>query len=347
MSRLTPTACRKSTVAWPGRILLAFALSVVPRPADAQPHDAAFVLTYESPPGCPGEAALTADVQEHLHDRSHIGGVQLNLKIERRESGFIGILVAYDESRNRSARQIEGKTCSDVAHALAFLAGLALELGGRIEPKPPPAQLAVAPPPGDVTPAPTSASRQAEPAQPAHFPAPTPATRSIAASVVLLGGAVGGFAPGALPSGELGVEVAGRPRLFSPAARLSGFSGSGSLEGPGGTATLWFLAGRLELCFLRLGNAVVAVRSCAGAEVGNVHAQGEIGSDPRSVNELWASVELTLRAQWFLNRSLFVELGAGFELPLERTRYYFQPDRTLYTVPWLTGRGALGVGMQF
>jgi hypothetical protein len=30
-----------------------------------------------------------------------------------------------------------------------------------------------------------------------------------------------------------------------------------------------------------------------------------------------------------------------------RPKYYFEPDRTLYEVPVVTGRGSLGVGYRF
>ena len=62
---------------------------------------------------------------------------------------------------------------------------------------------------------------------------------------------------------------------------------------------------------------------------------------------MWASVEISVRAQWFVNRYLFIELGAGPVVPIDLTRYYFVPDRTIYSVPNITARGALGVGAQF
>jgi hypothetical protein len=78
-----------------------------------------------------------------------------------------------------------------------------------------------------------------------------------------------------------------------------------------------------------------------------VHAQGQIAIDPRTAIDLWASAEATLRLQWFATRSFFAELGGGPELPIFRTRYYFEPNEVLYVVPWLTARAAIGVGLQF
>jgi hypothetical protein len=56
---------------------------------------------------------------------------------------------------------------------------------------------------------------------------------------------------------------------------------------------------------------------------------------------------MSVRVQWFVSRHLFIELGAGPVVPIDITRYYFVPDRTIYSVPNITARGALGVGAQF
>jgi hypothetical protein len=98
---------------------------------------------------------------------------------------------------------------------------------------------------------------------------------------------------------------------------------------------------------LRFGNAEVALRPCVGGELGTVDAQGHIAVQPRSAIETWGSVEATLRLQWLAARSFFAEASGGAVLPIERTRYYFEPDRTLYRVPWLTARAAVGIGVRF
>ena len=314
-------------------VLLTGGLTTVVGPGRAGPReDAAFVLTYEAPAGCPGEATFDADVAEHAHDRSHAAGIQVDVAIEVRQKVYVGRLVAFDESKKRSSRQIEGKTCSDVAHALAFLAGLVIELGGRIEPDTSPIQ------------GPSPAPR---PAPVRVAPPDVVSGRRIDVSVVLLAGVVGGFGPLVRATGELGIDISARPALLAPALRLVGFGGDSFLDGSGGSAALWFAGARLELCPLRLGNANLALRPCAGGELGDAHAQGQTAFEPRTLNEVWASAEVTLRVQWFVRKVFFVELGGGPVLPLTRTHYYFEPDRTLYVVPQLTARGAAGLGVQF
>jgi hypothetical protein len=259
--------------------------------------------------------------------------VRVNVTIEERGPGYVGTLVAFDRSGTESSRRIEDGKCGDVAHALSLMTALVIELGGHIEPE-----------------APTTSSPR-----PVLMPAPSPPVarpagvrpRSIALSVVLLGGVRGGLGPAARPTAEAGLDAGTSGGLLAPSVRLSGFGGNGSLDGVDGSAALWLIGGRLELCPLRLGNARFAVRSCMGAELGFVHAEGQIAFAPRVANESWVSVEATLRAQWFATSSWFVELGGGPVVPLDRTRYYFEPDRTLYVVPALTGRAAIGAGLVF
>jgi hypothetical protein len=264
-----------------------------------------------------------------VHDESRAAGVRLRLTIEEDETGYLGILVTLDESGNEGSRQIHGKTCFEVAHALAFLAGLVIELGGRLETGSPPYPMPLPPPP------------------PAAPPVVEPSPHPIDISTVVLAGTRGGFGPTVRVTGETGVDIGARSGIVAPSARLSGFAGDSSLGGAGASAALWFVGGRLEVCPLRFGNANVVLRPCAGGETGWVHAQGQIAIDPRTAIDLWASAEATLRLQWFATRSFFAELGGGPELPILRTRYYFEPNQVLYVVPWLTARAAIGVGLQF
>jgi hypothetical protein len=320
-------------VRWLPLVQFVVGLALVALPAQAGPGEGPpYVLTYEAPAGCPGEAVIGGDVAHHVHDQSRAAGVRLRLTIEEDETGYLGILVTFDESGNEGSRRIHGKTCFEVAHALAFLAGLVIELGGHLETAAPPAPMPSAPPPPSTAP----------PAPPVVEPA-----HPIDVSTVVLAGTRGGFGPTVRVTGETGVDISARSGIVAPSARLSGFAGDSSLGVGGGSAALWFVGGRLEVCPLRFGNAHVVLRPCAGGEIGWVHAQGQIAIDPRTAIDLWASAEATLRLQWFATRSFFAELGGGPEFPILRTRYYFEPNQVLYVVPWLTARAAIGIGLQF
>jgi hypothetical protein len=307
-------------------------LLIAGRPKAALPPEGpSYALTYAAQGVCPPEAEFIADVASHVHDASLVQGVRLKATIEEREPGFVGILVAVDASGTPSSRRIEGKKCSEVAHALAFLAALVIELGGHLEPE---------------TPLPSNTAPPA-PSAPPREPAFVAPPRTIERSAVLLGDVRGGLGPTARAGGDVGLEVAGAGRVLAPSFRLNGFVANGSLDGAGGSAALWLFGGRLEVCPLRFGHAQLVVRPCVGAELGIVHADGQTEFAPRTATVPWVSAEATLRGQWFVTRSWFVEVDGGPVISLDRTRYYFAPDRTVYVVPGLTARAAIGVGRLF
>ncbi len=297
------------------------------------------VLTYAAPADCPTDDAFRRDVASRLHDDAQSANVRLDVAIEADDARFRGTITALDDGAKESARrQIEGESCTEVAHAMAFLAALALELNGHLdpdaEPTPPPSPAPLAQPPVQVPPV----------LPPSHVAS----TRGVRVSALVLGDARDGFGPNVDASGEAGVELAAVGNgTVSPAARFVAFAGRGSLGSPAGSARLWFGGGRLELCPIRIGGTPLTLRVCAGGELGAVHARGEVPFEPRAATVPWVTAEATLRLQWFATRALFVELGGGPVLPLDRTRYYFRPDTTLYQAPALGARLALGLGWQF
>ncbi len=313
--------------------LIATGVLLISSAAVAEPPEApVYVLTYSAPGVCPGEAAFIADVASHVHDTSHAGSVRVNVTIEEREAGYAGTLVAFDRSGRDSSRRIIDKKCSDVAHALAFLAALVIEVGGHLEPEAAPAS--------KPAPAPV-------PTTPVRGPAAVERPRTVALSAVLLGGVRGGLGPAARGSAEAGAEIGASEGVLAPSLRLVALVANGSLNGPGGSAALWLFGGRIELCPLHFASKRFAIRPCVGTELGVVQAEGQTAFAPQTVTEPWVTAEATLRGQWFPTRWAFVELGGGPVIPLQRTRYYFVPDQTVYVTPVLTGRAAIGVGLLF
>lgn len=305
----------------------------------APPAGRSYRVTFRAAAGCPSESAVVSDVVAHVHDDSRARGARVDLSIDTAAHGYVGTLVASDERGEEGARRIEGSTCIEVAHALAFLAGLAIDLGGRIEPAP------TTPPPAKHVGAPS-------PARPA--PAPKP-VRSIDVALVVLEDARGGLGPGARTGADFGVDIGVQRGVLAPSVRVAGILAHSEVGRPASAsapeaaagAELWLVGGRLEVCPFRFGVAAFAVRPCLGGELGVARGQGQISVDPRRVTELWASAETTVRAAWSATRSLFVELAGGPVFPVYRTRYYFQPDATLYSVPAVTARASLGIGVTF
>ena len=306
-----------------------------------------YVLTYAAPAGCPAEDAFRRDVSSRLQDDTRAANVRLDVAIEEDDGRYRGTITALDDAAKESARRrIEGKSCPEVAHALAFLAGLLVELNGHLDPEVGPA----APPPPPEPPAPPEPApkpdAQGPPARLAQGDGTASGSRLPIAGLVLAD-ARGGFGPSVDLSGEVGMEVGLGLGAAAPAVRLVGFVGSGSLRSWAGSGAVWFGGGRLELCPARTRGTRLVVRVCAGGEVGVVHVQGDVPLKPHAVTVPWGSVEVTVQLRWFATRALFAELGGGPLLPLDRTRYYFEPDTTLYQVPVLVARLAIGLGWQF
>src|SRR5579863_4157469 len=171
------------------------------------PETPSIALTYKAAAGCPDETEFRASASSHGPNGPPTSGIHLDVIIEQGEPGFVGTLRVLDRLGNQSSRRIDGQTCIDVAHALAFLTRLVVELGGLVEPKAP---------------------AEAAPSQPAPSPpvAPVRVTpRSTETSFPLLAGLRGGFGPRPALSLELGVEMGLRRGPLSPSGRLSLFGG--------------------------------------------------------------------------------------------------------------------------
>jgi hypothetical protein len=316
---------------------LAAVLVALAWPARAEPDP--YELSYTAPPGCPTQAEIVAEVRANVHDAASGEGARIALTIVEKGTAFVGELAAFDRSGKQGRRSIQGPTCSDVGKTLAFLAALAIELGGRIEAEPdavPPA--AAAPAPRANAPKSTAPSKRVRP----------PTSQSAWKTSVLLGaGLRGGLGPSPRPSAEMGVDFGvSRARLVAPALRATLVGSLSRISHRDGIAKLSFLTGRVEGCPLRFGSRAVALRPCVGFELGAVFASGELDGG-RSVVQRWGSSEASLRLETWLAPQVFLEIEGSAMVPFFRTRYFFVPDRLVYAVPALTGRAALVTGFRF
>jgi hypothetical protein len=298
--------------------------------AAATADSGARLLTYDAPAGCPREEQWRADVEGHVHDRARLRDFRIELVLVAGGGQFSGQLVTTDRAGVQARRSIAGPNCGDVAHALAFLAGLAVDLAGP-------------------------AARQETPAAPAPAPTPPPRPpsptilRSLAFTTLASAGLRGGLADGPRPVGEIGFGVSdARARVLAPAVRLTLIAGQGEIDGPGGSAELRLITERLTVCPLRISAGQVEARPCAGVEAGGVWARASSLANQSTNVERWVSVEATVAVRWLAGKSLFVELEGGAVLPIIRDSYTFafQPGTPLYRTPALTARGAAGIGFR-
>jgi hypothetical protein len=304
-----------------------------------QTHDASAVgadtyhVAYRGGPHCPSEDELLADVAAHVRDLSRSAGVRIDLRVAREPSGFSGELISTDASGFQGTRRIQGRTCTEVVHALAFLAALAIELGGRVEPS-------------ISTPAPIARPLLLE--QAAHAPAePADGGSLPVVSVVALGELRSGLGPTLHPSVAVGIELGlAKPRTIDPSLRLLLVASDGRVSSGDRSADLALLGARLEGCALRLGSSSLAVRGCADAEIGALLVTRNTAPVPERPTEVWATLGVSAIAEWRVTPSFFIVASGGPDVALVRTRYSFGADETAYVSPAVTGHGGIGLGLR-
>jgi hypothetical protein len=319
--------------------LAAILAALAPAPGwAAAPAAVPYAVSFAGGDGCPREDEVGADVAAHVHDPSRAAGARVDLRVTGGGGRFTGELVATDAAGNRGRRAVDGDSCAEVAHALAFLAGMALELGGRLEAP------AAAPAPPPVAPA-RATTWVPERAGPAF------------AGVAALS-ARGGIAPGLRPVGEIGIELIAQqpvppqppapPRAagWAPALRVTAMMGQGRADGASAPLDLLLTGGRVQFCPVRIARGRFEGRPCAAAEIGAVRATGDGAAGDPSGTFLWAAGEASLHVRWWATPELFVDAGAGALFPAVRTRYAAAPGEITYAVPAVTGRFALAAGLR-
>lgn len=73
---------------------------------------------------------------------------------------------------------------------------------------------------------------------------------------------------------------------------------------------------------------------------------GEI-DDPTQSRRPWLTPGALLRGEWSVLGPVVVSADAGAWAPLQRQRYYFGPESTLYRVPSVGGGASLGAGIRW
>ena len=312
--------------------LAAIVAALAPAPARAAAPAAPYVVSFTGGDGCPREDDVRSDVAAHVHDASLTAGARVELRVTRAGDRFTGELVATDAGGNRGRRGIDGESCAEVAHALAFLAGMALELGGRLEA---PAAVPATPPPATPAAALRSTAWVPERAGPA-----------LAGLAAL--GVRGGIAPGLRPAGEIGFELGAlRGGSWAPALRVTAVMGQGRADGAAAPLDLLLAGGRLQFCPVRVGRGSFEARPCAAGELGAVRATSDgAAAGGGSDTFLWAAAEASLQVRWWATPELFVDVGGGALFPAVRTRYAAGPGEITYEVPAVTGRVVIGAGLR-
>jgi hypothetical protein len=145
----------------------------------------------------------------------------------------------------------------------------------------------------------------------------------------------------------VGIDLAlAERRIFEPSLRLLIDVAYGRVANADRSADIALLGGRFEPCALRLGSSNLTVRVCGNAEVGALLVTRNTAPLPQNPTETWATLGVSLHAEWLVTRSFFIEASGGPDVALVRTRYFFEPAETVYLSPPLTGHGGIGLGLR-
>jgi hypothetical protein len=309
-------------------MLLALAtLALAPIPKSARAAAPLPVkLEFRAEEGCPNEQEFLRRLASRAEFRLVDDAQALRLRVTLDSAGneARGELRAGAEDAT-DAREVEARSCSEVADALALIAALMIERTKR-------EQAAQAPPVAPPAPAPSSPApptRAATPGRQLELGLAAIATRPMAATP-LTGVGVSLFVAGSL-TWWLSAQYSRNDVLVSPAAARFGFGGLVLGVGPPA---------------LQLGPRVQLAAALA-AEGAFVTAEGvnvDVKSSAR--RSYWAAGALA-RMQWRVasHAGLFLELG-GFVPVIERRFSTREPYELVGRTSGFAPQGALGFALS-
>ncbi len=302
-------------------------------------------LLYEDspPPDCPTEAEFEAEVEKlttKVRFTKERQARRVRIELSSGPRDVVGRLVTGD-GKNQSSRELRGKTCREVASALAISVALTLDpdaLLGPTEPTvlpedpPPPEPTTATPKPAAKPPATRPRPARSPATPPREPPPPSHALQRLHAGLGL----------------GLVLENAWSPRM-RPGAKLQGVGALGerwrasvgvarflTREDDDVSFDAWLFDGALSYNVAVLG--VVRPFASIGYEFGMIRASGSGLPETVSAERPWhaGSIGLGIRLE---TDFLFLQVGGNLLVPLSRQRYLvsdpFGKVRTLYEVPEL------------
>lgn len=347
--------------------------------AEAQGSAVPFHVDYRGPPGC----ARAATFVDRLIGRSpHLRQASANevapkliVRITRAGRSVRGHLVIDDVDGHESERDVEGDTCESVQGALVLVSLLAIDptavapastqatpgdAGAGANPASTSGGPAALGPgdSGEVPAAEASAPHVVADAAPAPSSAPTAAETGPAGPPLdvrpgwHIGAGAGALAEsGAAPGFMLGVPIflelgRGSDSLLSPSLRAGfEYANSGAQAVPGGGVRMVQSLAVLDLCPVRLAWQSLRLIPCVHGEAGVVNAAGLDITPARADSRPWIAVGPLARARYLAASPFFFELSAGLNLPLQRDRFFFEPDNTVFHAPVVSGFAGAAVGV--
>ena len=324
-------------------LAIALALALAPESVAADEESQPVRLELRAPQGCPTAARFWDRVRGRTR-RARIAKAGEAARLVRviivpDEGSRVSGSVTIDENGGVAARrEVGGGACADVADALALVVALAID---------PLAQLTAAPveePSPDPRPRDLQVIDEEDVARQRRPPPPPPTRWRLGL------GAQVAMAMGSAPNALFGAALFGELRAPSTrgAVRLSleGATSSSTLGPAEARFTLW--GGRLDACPVGVAAGAFGIEPCAAFEAGAMVAAGAAVQNAQTHVRPWLAPGAILRARWsFAPARLHVEAEGGALFAIVRDEYFFQPQTSVYAVPLVGARAAVGVGVAF
>lgn len=323
----------------PGLSVVIGALCVA-RASQAQEPGEALHLDYQVPRGCPSEDVFLAQVlarASRVRETPDATNVRtFSISIARIERAVSGHLVVRDADGRQSIRDVAGDRCEDVVAALALIVALDLDPNASTSPL------------GPMAPSPRASEVPGAERRQEH-PGPSGSgswSLSLGVHVAL----EGGLAPRPLVGALFFVRADGPPRgLLVPNVRVAleraTSAADAAVQGP--TATFDWTAGMVETCPVRWSAGAFGISPCLRIEGGLIEATGVKVDPTRSDRRAWLAAGAGAQGRWLFFTPLFLDAEAGARFPFFRTRYFFEPNATLYDTALVGWTVDAGIGMLF
>ncbi|MDF2692470.1 MAG: Autotransporter [Labilithrix sp.] len=305
-----------------------------------------FRLAYQSTlESCPNAPAFLGAIRART-ERPRLAGpneeaVTFGVTMSGEASGgVIGRLEIREIDGSRQERMVEGRSCAEVARALALVVALYLDPDAATGPEP-----ERVPEPGPAAPSAPVAPRKEAPSLPA-----TESAIRVAGGGAL--GGLGGVGPSIAPFLTAFLEATYRGRgpqsWLRPSARLGIELATTAAEvGPGSQRYL-LAAGVARLCPVRVPLPErFRAAPCGGMMIGVHRGTSDGIPNARAQDRSWLTPATTLVVGFDVSHDVTIELEGGALFPLVRTRFFLGPNLTLFRAPPVAGTASAAVVVRF
>jgi hypothetical protein len=295
--------------------------------------------------GCPGSGDIEASVLARTA-KARVAGEGdaawvFDIEFENEGAVVTGRMTAVRDSQRTGERTVRGRSCADVATALALTVALSIDPRAKLLPDTA----------ESAAPAPVSRPQGEGGAAIAPAPVETSATAAAkppARAQVRLGGAAGvaqvvsgSLMPAVSVGGETVFPWAG---LLSPSVRVSVNLASNTFD-TARDATFTWLSGQVDICPFRAQVAsVLELRPCAAVQGGVLRGRGVTAPQAIEATRAWWSAGVGGRIAALISPRVGVELSVVAVVPFRERDFIFEnPTRTIAhttTPSWTSSLGA-------